>query len=135
MMLSKMNNKNESIHLWMLEQDRRKNQVLAIDEEEKAKEMSTYLPNIPEYLLLGDREISVEQTKVELDANTCDIDQLIKEKKALEEESKRLDDEIGQLTLRAKSRLEEEIQDLRKKNNQKQQDLDRLKTKLSNLVV
>ncbi len=127
-----MENKNEGVYLWMLDQDRQKNQRYTKDQG-KTREPQVNLPNIPEYLLQGNREIIKVENDLESDNNIDEIDQLLREKEALEEESKRLDEEKNELMLRAKSLLEKEIQDLRNNNSQKQLDLNRIKTKLNNL--
>jgi uncharacterized membrane protein len=127
-----MYDKNESIHLWMLEQERQKSQTLTL-EQQKTRQAAAQSKNIPDHLLRGRQEASDEEGKTLADNEIEDIDQLLREKEALEEESKRLDEEKKQLVFRAKMRLEREIQDMKKMNSEKQQDINQLKKRLSNL--
>ncbi len=57
----------------------------------------------------------------------------MKEKADLEEESSRLDAEQKKLNLRAKALYEKLIQEMRKKNNEKQQTVSQLQAKIGNL--
>ena len=127
-----MYDKNESIHLWMLEQERQKSQALTL-EQQKTRQAAAQSKNIPDYLLRGSQEASDEEEKTPANNEIEDIDQLLREKEALEEESKRLDEEKKQLVFRAKMRLEREVQDMKKMNSEKQQDINQLKKRLSNL--
>lgn len=127
-----MYDKNESIHLWMLEQERQKSQALTL-EQQKARDSAAQLTNVPDYLLRGSQAAGIEEDKPLANNEIESIDQLVREKEALEEESKRLDEEKEQLVFRAKLRLESEIKDMKKKNSEKQQDINQLKKRLSAL--
>ena len=115
----------------MLEQERQKSQTLTL-EQQKTRQAAAQSKNIPDHLLRSSQEASDEEGKT-ANNEIEDIDQLLREKEALEEESKRLDEEKKQLVFRAKMRLEREIQDMKKMNSEKQQDINQLKKRLSNL--
>ena len=127
-----MNDKNESIHLWMIEQERLKSQTLAL-EQQKARDSAAEVPRIPDHLLRGSKKTSEEEDMPQANDEIEDIDRLIREKEVLEKESRRLDEEKKQLTLRVKQCLERELRDMKKKNSEKQQDINQLKERLSNL--
>jgi hypothetical protein len=66
-------------------------------------------------------------------SETVQLEQLINEKTGVEEESRHLDEEQRQLKLRAKVLCEKIIQELKKKNNQKQQSVNQLQSRIGAL--
>ena len=66
-------------------------------------------------------------------SETIQLEQLLNEKTGVEEESRDLDEEQKQLKLKAKVLAEKIIQELRKKNNQKQQTVNQLQSKVGEL--
>ena len=66
-------------------------------------------------------------------SETIQLEQLISEKTGVEEESRHLDEEQRQLKLRAKMLYEKIIQELKKKNNQKQQSVSQLQSRIGAL--
>ena len=66
-------------------------------------------------------------------SETVQLEQLINEKTGVEEESRHLDEEQRQLKLRAKMLCEKIIQELKKKNNQKQQSVSQLQSRIGAL--
>lgn len=66
-------------------------------------------------------------------SETIQLEQLLNEKTGVEEESRELDEEQRQLRLKAKVIAEKIIQELRKKNNAKQQTVNLLQSKVSEL--
>src|SRR3990170_3208719 len=66
-------------------------------------------------------------------SETVQLEQLMNEKTGVEEESRHLDEEQRQLKLRAKILCEKKIQELKKKNNQKQQSVSQLQSRIGAL--
>ena len=66
-------------------------------------------------------------------SETIQLEQLLNEKTGVEEESRDLDEEQKQLKLKAKVLAEKIIQELRKKNNAKQQTVNQLQSKVGEL--
>jgi len=66
-------------------------------------------------------------------SKTAELESLVREKADLEEESRRLDVEQKKLNLRAKTLYEKLIQEMRRKNTEKQQTLSQLQSKIGNL--
>jgi hypothetical protein len=66
-------------------------------------------------------------------SETIQLEQLLNEKQGVEEESHELDEEQKQLRLKAKVLAEKIIQELRKKNNAKQQTVNQLQSKVGEL--
>ena len=66
-------------------------------------------------------------------SETIQLEQLLNEKAGVEEESRDLDEEQKQLKLKAKVLAEKIIQELRKKNNAKQQTVNQLQSKVGEL--
>ena len=126
-----MGEKNESIFLWMLEQERQKSRAFAV--ELAAHDSAAQLPSILDTLLSNGEESSKHEDESPTVDETTELDQLMKEAKSLEEESHRLTDEEKQFSLRAKMLCERAIQELKKKNGEKQQEVTRLKEEISNL--
>ena len=66
-------------------------------------------------------------------SKTTEIEQLMKEKSGLEDESRRLDEEQKKLNLRVKALYEKVIQEMKKKNSEKQQTVSQLQARIGNL--
>ena len=66
-------------------------------------------------------------------SDTFQLEQLQSEKSSVERESHELDEEHRQLKLRAKTLTEKIIQELKKRNNIKQESVNKLQTKVNEL--
>jgi hypothetical protein len=66
-------------------------------------------------------------------SETIQLEQLLNEKAGVEEESHELDEEQKQLRLKAKVLAEKIIQELKKKNNAKQDQINKLQSKVGEL--
>ena len=66
-------------------------------------------------------------------SDTFQLEQLQSEKSSVERESHKLDEEQRQLKLRAKALTEKIIQELKKRNNIKQESVNKLQTKVNEL--
>jgi hypothetical protein len=66
-------------------------------------------------------------------SETVQLEQLLNEKTGVEDESRELDEEQRQLKLRAKMLTEKIIQELKKKNNAKQESVNKLQSKVGEL--
>jgi hypothetical protein len=66
-------------------------------------------------------------------SETVQLEQLLNEKTGIEDESRELDEEQRQLKLRAKMLTEKIIQELKKKNNTKQDTVNKLQSKVGEL--
>jgi len=66
-------------------------------------------------------------------SKSTEIEQLMKEKSSLEDESRRLDEDQKKLNLRLKALYEKVIQEMKKKNSEKQQTVSQLQAKIGNL--
>jgi chromosome segregation ATPase len=65
--------------------------------------------------------------------DTFQLEQLQNEKSSIEQESQELEEEQRQLKLRAKTLTEKIIQELKKRNNIKQESVNKLQTKVNEL--
>ena len=78
-----------------------------------------------------------EPFKVEVERptfiETTDLDQLLKEKKDLEQESHRLDEQIKDLDMRARTFCERVIQEFQKNNQKKQQSVNQLRERIETM--
>ena len=66
-------------------------------------------------------------------SDTSQLEQLLSEKTGAEQESQELDEEQRQLKLRAKMLTEKIIQEIKKRNNAKQESVNKLQTKVNEL--
>ena len=66
-------------------------------------------------------------------SDTVQLEQLQSEKSSVEQEAHQLDEEQRQLKLRAKTLTEKIIQELKKRNNIKQESVNKLQTKVNEL--
>lgn len=125
-----MGKKNESVFLWMLEQERQKSRAQAL--EETACDPVIILPtdtkDTPE-----SKKAHKEENKPSEPRETTDLEQLIKEKAILETESHQLDIEQEKLNLRVKTLYDKIIQQMKRRNNEKRQSVDQLQARISNL--
>ena len=131
MKLVRMVRKNESIYLWMLQQERQKNRTLMI--EQTIPNRAAHSSSIPDNILFESEKSSKDEDKPQTPSETTDLDQLAKEAAALEEESRHLEEQEKQLNLRAKTLCENAIQELKKKKNEKQKEVNQLKERIGNL--
>ncbi len=68
-------------------------------------------------------------------SETVQLEQLMNEKAGVEDEARELDEEQKQLKLRAKMLTEKIIQELKKKNNAKQESVNKLQSKVGELEL
>jgi hypothetical protein len=114
--LGTMGFKNESIFLWLLEEDRRKSRARALKVCERS---SQQFEGTEQHTWLSRDEISGIE-KGEKAAENTKLKQLMKEKVNLEAESLRLDEEINKLDIRARTFCERVIKQIKKNNMEKQ---------------
>ena len=128
--LSLMGNKNESIFLWMLEQERQKNRSQVLEE-------TTCDPVAISPIGTNDTPKSEKACKDENDPSspqeTTDLEQLMKEKTILEAESHQLDEEQEKLNLRIKTLCDKIIQQMKKGNNEKRKSVSQMQATISTL--
>jgi len=124
-----MGNKNESIFLWMLEQERQKNRTQVL--EETRRDLAE-LPAAPDEPPESEKSHTKED-KPATPKEATDLERLMKEKQSLESESHRLDEEQEKLSLRARALCEKIIQQTKKKNSEKRQATNQLQNRIDNL--
>jgi hypothetical protein len=110
-----MGNKNESIFLWMLEQERQKNRTQVL--EETRRDLAE-LPDAPDEPPESEKPHTKEDKPATPEEGT-DLERLMKEKESLESESHRLDEEQEKLNLRVRALCEKIAQQTKKKNSEK----------------
>ena len=124
-----MGDKNEDIHLWLLEQDRKKSRLRL--QEEAGHEMAAAPVSILNHPWFNDyRSYRVEIERPTF-AESTDLDQLLKEKAGLEEEFRRSDVQIKSLDLRARELCKEIIQETKKRNIGKRHEIEHLREKIA----
>jgi chromosome segregation ATPase len=124
-------NKNESVFLWMLEQDRQKNRVA------KGEELGHNSPvpslSIPSSSYGIREEIRENQGLQSIVCETSDLERLLREKESLEEEARCLDEDVKRLNLRERALLEQLVQETRKRNEEKKRAVLQLQEQLGGL--
>ena len=129
--LSRMRDKNEAISLWLLELDRQKNRARVL--QENARNSAVQSPsNQHDPWFNCDKSHKDENKRIAISKAT-DLEQLMKEKGSLEEESQSLDAAQEKLDQRAKKLTEKIIQELRKRNIEKKQAIDQLRARTRSL--
>jgi chaperonin cofactor prefoldin len=124
-----MGNKNESIFLWMLEQERQKSRTHVVEETNRdLVELPTTADQPPE-----SEKPQTREDKPTAPKENTDLERLMKEKESLESESRRLDEEQEKLNLRVKALCEKIIQQTKKKNSEKKQAANQLQTRIDSL--
>ncbi len=126
-----MRDKNEDIHLWLLEQNRKKDRVRLLEESNQE------MPSVPVSILNHPWFNNEEAYKVEVERPTfsenADLDALLKEKADLEEEMHRTDEEIKELDSRVKALREKIIEETKKRNIEKRLEIERWRKKIEAL--
>ena len=129
--LSRMGDKNEGIFLWLLEHDRQKNRARLLEEVDRdSAEPPLSGPNDS---LLGSEIFREGENRESAFSEFADLEQLLKAKIDLEDESHRLDEIQEKLNLRTKMLCEKIIQETKKRNSEKQQAVKQLQTRISSL--
>ena len=124
-----MGNKNESIFLWMLEQERQKNRTHVVEETNRdSVELPTTADQPPE-----SEKPHKKEDKPPTPKETPDLERLMKEKESLELESRRLDEEQEKLNLRFKALCEKIVQQTKKNNSEKRQAANQLQVRIDSL--
>jgi hypothetical protein len=116
--------KNEPISLWLLEQDRQKNRARLLRETERT--LVAQSPNTQDRLSFFYDGFRQDEEKLPIPIETSEYEQLMKKKAALEEQSRFLDEKQKQLYLHAKMLCRKIIQEIKKRNAEKQQTVTRL---------
>jgi chromosome segregation ATPase len=124
-------NKNESVFLWMLEQDRQKNRVA------KGEELGHNSPvpslSIPSSSYGIREEIRENKGLQSIVCEKSDLKRLLEEKESLEEEARCLDEDVKRLSLRERTLLEQLVQETRKRNEEKKRAVLQLQEQLGGL--
>jgi hypothetical protein len=126
-----MHNKNEDIHLWMLEQDRKNSRARLL--EAAGPHSETNLPDITYCQRFNDDGTYKDENKPQTFAETTNLEQLTKEKECLEEEFQCLEEEQRNLDLRARILCEKIIQAMRKRNSVKQLAVNQLRERIAKM--
>ncbi len=123
--------KNESVFLWLLEQDRQKKRANLL--KEKNRDSEVHFPreqqNSPAI-----KEKVFEDKRMRLspdDANELEL--LLKEKAELERDSRHLDQERKRLVLLVRMHLGQLAQEIGKRNNEKRQAIIQLREQIGKL--
>ena len=122
--------KNESVFLLSLEQDRQNNQARTLDETNPNSVVQ--LPSIPCSIPAIQQKVYEDEGVQSASGETSDLELLFKEKAGLEEESHFLDEEQGRLNLRARMVTAELVQEM-KKNSEKRQEIIGLREQIGRL--
>ena len=131
--MSRMRHKNESIFVWILEQERQKNRARVL--KENHSNFAVHSSRIHQASFFSN-EKSREKEETLLSLNgTTELEHLEKEKARLEEESHRLGEEQRRLNLRIKKSTGMLIQELRKRNDEKHQAINQLKAGIHKLEI
>src|SRR5512136_174721 len=121
--------KNESIHLWLLEEDRKKRaHISEMNDKYPASQYQSiaYHPSFEgRAVATGENE---QQTLV-----AADLEQLLREKADLEVELHRLDDQQRILDARAKFLCGRIIQEMRRQNREKEQAVCHLRERIAEM--
>lgn len=126
-----MRHKNECISLWLLEQERQKNRTRVL--REMLRQSSTaQSPSIQQTPFFNNEKNHKNEEILSTLNVTKELKHLTKEKKSLEEESYRLSKEQKRLNLRIKI-ANVLIQDLKKRNSEKHEAVNQLKTTIHKL--
>jgi len=129
--LSRMRDKNEPINLWLLELDRQQNRARVLEETARKSAMQSLSTQYDPWSNC-DKSHKDENKRIAISKAT-DLEQLMKEKGSLEEESQSLDAAQEKLDQRAKKLTEKIIQELRKRNIEKKQAIDQLRARTRSL--
>ncbi len=123
-----MNEKDDGIFLWMLEQDRQRNKDRVLNRElvESEEQLSSAARELISSARNSEREIG-QSTPHETD----DLAQLLSEQADLEEESLKLDGEERELSLRARALSERLLQEISRRNDEKRRQISQLQAKIS----
>jgi len=125
--LSRMRDKNEPISLWLLELDRQKNRARVL--AETARNSALQSPSTQHDPWFNCDKSHKEENKRLPISKAKGLEQLIKEKVSLEEKSRFLDEAQENLDQRAKKLTGKIIQELKKRNIEKKQTIDQLRTR------
>jgi len=124
-----MPNKNEDIHLWLLEQNRKKSRARLLEEADgNTAGQPVSILNHPWFNDGRAYRVEIERPTF---FESIDLDQLLKEKAESEEEFRRLDVQIKALDLRARELCKEIIQETKKRNVGKRHEIERLREKIA----
>ncbi len=133
-MLRLANDKNESIFLWLLEQERQKDRARQLKEIQCDTTMQP--PNtLPEEFFYEEKfqeEKNLSSASSELDEPN-DFEHLLKEKAKLEEESHCLDEQQDRLNLQIQMLLEKAVEEKKKKNNEERDRIIQLQARIKAL--
>jgi thymidylate synthase len=129
--MSRMRHKNESIFLWILEQERQKNRTRVLKENHST--FAVHSSSIQQASFFNNEKSQKNEETLATLNGTNELEHLEKEKVRLEEESHRLSEEQRRLNRRIKKLTRMLIQELRKRNDKKHQAINQLKTRIHKL--
>jgi hypothetical protein len=123
--------KDDSVFLWLLEQERQNNRERALRETNRNSVVqSPGIPCSPPAIRENDHEDEGVQSP---SGEKTDLELLFKEKAGLEEESRLLDEEQKRLNLRVKTLIGKLVQETKKRNSEKQQEIIHLREQIGGL--
>jgi hypothetical protein len=125
-----MGDKNESIFLWLLEEDRKKNRTRVL--KEAYERSAPRSQNTAPYSSFSYDEKCRNENR-QASTGTADLEQLMKEKVELETESTRLDEQEKKLEVRARTLCERVIREIRKSNLEKQRAVNQLRERIERM--
>jgi hypothetical protein len=123
--------KNEPISLWLLEQDRQKNRTRLL--RETKRNLVPQSPNTQDRPCFVCDEFRQDEEKLPIPSETAEYEQLMKKKAVLEEQSRFLDEKQKKLDLHAKMLCRKIIQEIKKRNAEKQQTVSRLRERIEKI--
>ncbi len=127
-----MNDKDDGIFLWMLEQDRQRNKDRVLNKE--FVESKEQLSSAARELIFSARNSETE-TVQSTPHETDDLAELLGEKADLEKESLRLDEEERELSLRARALSEKVMQEITRRNDEKRKKISQLQAKINKMEL
>ncbi len=127
-----MNDKDDGIFLWMLEQDRQRNKDRVLNKV--SVESEEQLSSAARELIFSARNSEPEISK-SLPDDADDLAQLLGEQADLKEESLRLDEEEKELSLRARALSEKVMQEITRRNDEKRKEISQLQAKINNMEL
>ena len=126
-----MGDKNESIFLWLLEEDRKKNR--AGTPKETCEYSALQSQSTAHSSRFNHAENCEDKNRQITYTENTDLEQLMKEKTNLEIESHRLDEQQKELDTRARTLCESVIKETKKRNLSKQHAVNQLRERIGSM--
>jgi hypothetical protein len=129
--LTHTHDKNERVFLWLLEQDRQKNRIRILRETER--NLVAQEPDAPDRSWFDGNKFDQDEERRPILSENAEYEQLMEKKAVLEEQSRFLDEKQKQLDLHAKMLCGKIIQEIKKRNNERQQKVSCLREKIEQM--